>query len=898
MLIKTEYQRDGFLFVPSYKGKTITFPLQNLRKEILRDPDWHHLNALEQVYHLGLLMKTGDGYFLHPEDFFELDAEMAEGLPVPHAKASLCVEENGNIGAPQYSISWYVLLRGKNAGRCFRKGCIASAGGYDFLLSREQYRLIGEIEAWQDDRDMESRARFQAKCKYLAQKAGAQLSAFTQQREFLFAEKADVDVVSNGSHSLQITPSLSGIPEEYTADLPEQIREITQTKHGNRRVSIFVPKETKEQYNTISKIPEITDTDVPRFIHNPLAFLPEDITFDADLFSKRVRGLKIKTARAVPYIRTENDGEEGKWFQVDIGVNLSSDDDSDGQDQKLEDTPELRALIQKAAEHGEEYIFYQDTWVKVNPKAYVQLQEAKDRIDQEIRTGASRQKTIPKILDIYQNVDGMEYNETLQKLLEQSYCLDGTQAFSFRGKLKDYQLVGYQFLKNHYESRTGTLLADDMGLGKTVQVISLLAYMLDENQLAPSLLVMPMSLIHNWLSEIRKFLPDARRIYVHQGAQRYRSSDLIKGNDIVMTTYETLARDQALLGKIRWACVICDEAQKVKNFNTLAAGAVKGMNTACRIALTGTPVENRLSELWSIVDFVQPGLLGSYKAFRQTYEAPIEKHDADYNRITEQLVQKISPVFLRRTKESVLADQLPPKTEQSSAISLNPNQDSLYRKMIEEMQQSEENMALATIQKLLMICSHPRLVTKQSLQTATGAQLQQESPKLAWTIKLLQQIRKKKEKAIIFTRYLAMQAILRQVIFEEFKINAQIINGEVKGNRLDLIEDFKNTPGFSVMILSPKAAGVGLNIVAANHVIHYTREWNPAIENQATDRAYRIGQERPVTVYYPVMESSDYVTVEERLDELLSEKRQLMKSVIIPSNLDIKAASFYDLLEN
>ena len=319
------------------------------------------------------------------------------------------------------------------------------------------------------------------------------------------------------------------------------------------------------------------------------------------------------------------------------------------------------------------------------------------------------------------------------------------------------------------------------------------------------------------------------------------------------------------------------------------------MNTLCRIAVTGTPVENRLCELWSIVDFVQPGMLGSYRDFRANFETPIQRQTPDREARIDALVEKISPIFLRRRKDDVLADQLQPKTEQSFLMELSPAQLALYQKLVKELQLTEENIALGTIQKLMMLCCHPRLVTRQATHTAKASELMREAPKLAWTIAQLKAIRKQKEKAIIFTRYIGMQALLRQAIFEEFHINAQIINGSVKGSRVQMIRDFSQTPGFDVMILSPRAAGVGLNIVAANHVIHYSREWNPAVENQATDRAYRIGQTKPVHVYYPIMEGEQFETVEERLDVLLRDKRELMKSVIIPTDLEIQAEAFSDL---
>ena len=227
---------------------------------------------------------------------------------------------------------------------------------------------------------------------------------------------------------------------------------------------------------------------------------------------------------------------------------------------------------------------------------------------------------------------------------------------------------------------------------------------------------------------------------------------------------------------------------------------------------------------------------------------------------------------------------------------MTPKNISLYRQVIEDtLGSKEKGMLLSGIQKMLMICSHPRLVIGNEA-SCSADQLISESEKLQWTVEKVREIFAKDEKVIIFTKYKKMQMIIRYVLLEKFGIDAKIINGDVSGSRLEVVNDFSNRPGKGAIILSPKAAGVGLTITAANHVIHYTREWNPAVENQATDRAYRIGQKKPVTVYYPVVCANGFVTAEERLDELLKSKRDLMRSVVIPSDLNIKTEDFSDLL--
>ena len=261
------------------------------------------------------------------------------------------------------------------------------------------------------------------------------------------------------------------------------------------------------------------------------------------------------------------------------------------------------------------------------------------------------------------------------------------------------------------------------------------------------------------------------------------------------------------------------------------------------------------------------------------------------------MIQALSPIFLRRTKADVLSNQLPEKTEYTIPLMLDKHSERQYLSIIKSAQDGALNgMMLAAIQNLIMLCSHPALVVKGTGKVLSIKQLIEQSPKLKWTIEKLKCIQAKNEKVILFTKYKKMQSILRYVMLDQLNIDAQIINGDVTGNRLELIDQFSNNEGFGVIILSPKAAGVGLTITAANHVIHYTREWNPAIENQATDRVYRIGQNRPVSVYYPIMISKQFLSAEEKLSQLLGEKRQLMRRVVIPANLELQVEDFQEIL--
>jgi len=896
MKLDIAYDEQGILL--SLTGnKSCTFPLNQSQYAQQLGDDWVRLNIAEQLWYDGLLQYDANKkvYILTPESYYQVADELKELLTFPTEDANIAIEEQGNIGSKNYAIRWYPKVGNRSAGRTKRYGNIIEYGGITKSLTEKQYQLVEAIENHEVLSDAQSRGRFHAKISLLAEKANVDMANFMRKREFVFADDADYILESQNDHELHFTPILSEISDELQQQMPKQLSNAVRIQNGTKRSTVFVSKTAQEKYNRISSFPKLKGSQVPEFLDNPYTFLPEDYAINLDEFSERVKGLKIRKSSAVPYINIEKDAQKNGWYDIETGIHFNLDENSTDGDE-IEYTDELKKLMLSAASQGQKYFYYQNQWIRINPEDISRFHEAESKIKNEYENRVPIEN-MRYILDIYDNLNEIEYNAELQNY--QGKDAEGLTLYavpiSFEGKLLDHQLSGYSFLRAHYETKTGVLLADDMGLGKTVQIIAFLSYLYDIDELATSLLVMPKSLLENWKKELQKFLPKERNVYIHQGSQRYKSHEIIKQYDIVLTTYETLSRDQTMLGRIEWTCVICDEVQKIKNFLTTAANAAKGMNTKYRIAMTGTPVENRLSELWSIVDFVQPGLLDGYKTFKQTYETPISINSEDKDCLVDKLVTQLNPIFIRRTKEDVLSDALPKKEELVVPIEIDYASENFYRMIISDIG-SEKQMILATITKLLMLCSHPKLVAGGDILEGAN-ELIETSPKLAWTVETLDKIFQKNEKVIIFTKYTKMQAILRYVIYEKFGIDAKIINGDVTGNRAGMVDDFSRIQGASVLILSPRAAGVGLTITAANHVIHYTREWNPAVENQATDRAYRIGQNKPVTVYYPIIRASDFTTVEERLDELLASKRELMKSVIVPANLEIKIDEFADVLK-
>jgi non-specific serine/threonine protein kinase len=454
----------------------------------------------------------------------------------------------------------------------------------------------------------------------------------------------------------------------------------------------------------------------------------------------------------------------------------------------------------------------------------------------------------------------------------------------FVGKLRPYQRRGLGWLAFLDRLGLGACLADDMGLGKTPQALALLLLEKSEargnKRTPPTLLVCPMSLVGNWQREAARFAPGLR-VHVHHGAERLGGAALrkaIRGSDLVLTTYALAARDREELASVEWGRVVLDEAQNVKNAATRQSQAVRAFRAPRRIALTGTPVENRLGELWSILDFLNPGLLGPAATFRRRFATPIERY-RDTERADE-LKRLVRPFILRRLKtDRRIIRDLPAKHEMRVFCNLTREQASLYQATVDEMIAKVEastgierrGLVLATLLRLKQVCNHPA----QLLQD--GSALPGRSGKVARLEEILEEVLELGDRALVFTQFAEMGHMLRSHLEERFGHEVPFLHGGTsRAARDGIVASFQAEGGPPILLLSLKAGGTGLNLTAANHVIHFDRWWNPAVEDQATDRAFRIGQRRDVQVRKLVCAG----TLEERIDEMIEEKKQLAESVL------------------
>ncbi len=459
----------------------------------------------------------------------------------------------------------------------------------------------------------------------------------------------------------------------------------------------------------------------------------------------------------------------------------------------------------------------------------------------------------------------------------------------FKGELRPYQARGAGWLSFLEQWGLGACLADDMGLGKTIEFIAFLLHLKEQNSLEnPVLLVCPTSVLGNWEREVKKFSPTLN-VIVHHGDKRAKGNNfakVIQDKNLVITSYPLTFRDQKELQGVTWQGLVLDEAQNIKNPDAKQSKTIKNINASFKIALTGTPVENRLSELWSIMDFLNPGYLGQRLFFQRRFAIPIEKYgDTDSLKILRSLVQ---PFILRRLKtDKDIIQDLPEKQENIVFCPLTTEQATLYQKIVDDSLAKIDDaegiqrrgMILALLVKLKQLCNHPVLIEAKVKNSKKSDIIKtQYSGKLQRLTEMLDEVLAEGDRALIFTQFAEWGKVLQPYLEDYFNREILFLYGSTsKNKREEMIDRFQNDPQAPpIMILSLKAGGVGLNLTRANHVFHFDRWWNPAVENQATDRVFRIGQTRNVQVHKFVCTG----TLEEKIHDLIESKKALAEQVV------------------
>ncbi|MBN1286964.1 MAG: DEAD/DEAH box helicase, partial [Anaerolineae bacterium] len=559
----------------------------------------------------------------------------------------------------------------------------------------------------------------------------------------------------------------------------------------------------------------------------------------------------------------------------------------------LGDNPISKEEFEQLAALKQPLVRYQGEWVTLDPEQaeaalrfFEKAQAAEGEVGllDALKLTADGKEIAPEGIE----VEGAEVEGWLNDLFARLRDPDSTVALdepgSLRADLRPYQERGFGWLAQMRRLGLGACLADDMGLGKTIQTIALWLHERERlNVSQPALLVCPTSVVGNWKHELSRFAPSLR-VMKHHGPDRLKGADFgaaLEKIDVVLTSYALIHRDLDTLAQVEWSTVVLDEAQNIKNPSTKQAQAVRRLPAGAKFALTGTPVENRLSELWSIMQFLNPGYLGSQRDFRATFSTPIERY-GDENAAAA-LKQLVSPFILRRVKTdpNVIQD-LPDKFENKVYCTLTPEQATLYEAVVREeldlLEDAEDDMArrgavLRMLTRLKQICNHPAHFLKEG----DGAKMDDRSGKLARLVEMIDEVRDVDERALIFTQYAEMGGLLQSYLREHLLDNVLFLHGGTPAQkREEMVRNFQSPHGPPVFILSLKAGGTGLNLTNANHVFHFDRWYNPAVENQATDRAFRIGQTKDVQVHKFICLG----TLEERIDELIERKQALADQIV------------------
>jgi hypothetical protein len=688
-------------------------------------------------------------------------------------------------------------------------------------------------------------------------------------------------------------------------------QDVQGTYLGKEGTKFVFNKPLREGLKVVKQHGKLTEEQYRRCVLQPKEIFSADIfEFNDSYYAERVKGIGDFVHTPLPYMRPESEG----WLPEEGTGEGGNDPNIDLINQ--DNVEEINKKIDDAKIEGKDEIVYQGKVIPLTPSFVVRTKNIlnetyePDNVENQPKSNDTSEAEKQKVLLIKDNFDSLGYTALKNAIIKNKNVLKIDCGLNDDVVLFDHQKNGITWMCNTLiNGDHGVLLADDMGLGKTLQTLAFLAWVKANigDECNSVLVVAPVALLNNWQEEYRTFIrpgifDDIVLIRSSNIAQYKNNTGAIdfKGldkNKIIITTYETIRHYQVSFGLINWSIIVLDEAQKIKTPNVMVTQAVKAMKYAFAVCLTGTPVENSWIDLWSIMDFVSPGKLKTLKEFSGYYQKQlIELKDDEIGleKLGKELKKAIDPLFLRRLKKDCLGD-LPTKDVVKCAQIMPPVQKKAYESVIAMAKDAKKNLnkknALEIIAMLRDVSLYPDLANFSPYAYAKEdcSNIINQSARLKKTFEILFNIYQKGEKALIFVISRKMQALLRLLIERVFSIKVPTpINGELLGERRqELVDAFNSSQGFAVLILSPEAGGVGFNITSANHVIHLSRCWNPAKEDQATDRVYRIGQNKPVHVYIPMAVHpvfGENGSFDEKLDKLLDYKRELSDNVLFPTS--------------
>ena len=891
------------MFIVNYNGHDLHF------QEWKATDDCIYYLPLATLVDNGYAYASKEGCLLPYENIYLLDEDerILLGVPQPYDKAMRLVGTSMlNLSDFEYKVEFLTYVPDGELIVCERGGNILVKGRDKYLLNEAQYALLNRVDAFnstpEEDKTTDYNLRCFAEIKALAEQAGCQLDSYLENENVYAPERIKIEI-GRDDEGFTVEPAVNIEENDKFQTYFDKMRKVqaqypVQRENGER-VRIVLNKEQKENLHYLKEQcgKHKTREEIQKMIEQPTEFFDPN-SFDlSELYSDRVIEIGVYKPKFYPFICPY----KSCWI-AGATVETPQNGTTKVTINSEEELEKLKREIQSAKENKKGIVEYNNTQLDIEDAMFLAQTAEKQLKDpsQPAKVESENGNEARNVLIIEENAEELGFavkERTIEK--GDKYTLF-TDPFLQEGfSLKDHQKEGVAWLQHLYKSKaSGCLMADDMGLGKTLQIL----YFIDWHSRKyanhkPYLIVAPISLLENWKNEYERFFMQPRMkinmLTSKDVTRKFNKSivDKMQKMDIILTNYESLRISQLNFCAVEFDVVALDEAQKIKSPGTLVTNAAKALKCNFKIAMTGTPVENSLLDLWCIMDFCVPGLLGNAKAFAAQYQNPLKKEDTDIVALGNEVHDKLGVYFMRRLKKDAAKD-LPDKIELKEKVLMPPVQKETYASVVNDYTSGIQPNMLVTIMHLREVSEHPYLYDSTLLNHETD-EIVETSARLQATIKFLDEIKKKEEKVIIFVERKETQKMLQKLCLERYGIITKIINGDTpsivkrnmpnKQSRQSSIDEFQAVDGFNVIIMSPVAAGMGLNVTAANHVIHYSRHWNPAKENQATDRAYRIGQTKDVFVYYPMAVRTDIKSFDETLDDLLSRKTSLATSTIFPT---------------
>lgn len=893
----------GIMFIVNYNGHDLHF------QEWKATDDCIYYLPLATLVDNGYAYASKEGCLLPYENIYLLDEDerILLGVPQPYDKAMRLVGTSMlNLSDFEYKVEFLTYVPDGELIVCERGGNILVKGRDKYLLNEAQYALLNRVDAFnstlEEDKTTDYNLRCFAEIKALAEQAGCQLDSYLENENVYAPERIKIEI-GRDDEGFTVEPAVDIEENDKFQTYFDKMRKVqaqypVQRENGER-VRIVLNKEQKENLHYLKEQcgKHKTREEIQKMIEQPTEYFDPNAFDLSELYSDRVIEIGVYKPKFYPFICPY----KSCWI-AGASVETPQNGTTKVTINNEEELEKLKREIQSAKENKKGIVEYNNTQLDIEDAMFLAQTAEKQLKDpsQPAKVERENGNEARNVLIIEENAEELGF-AVKERAIEKGdkYTLF-TDSFLQEGfSLKDHQKEGVAWLQHLYKSKaSGCLMADDMGLGKTLQIL----YFIDWHSRKyanhkPYLIVAPISLLENWKNEYERFFMQPRMkinmLTSKDVTRKFDKSivDKMQKMDIILTNYESLRISQLNFCAVEFDVVALDEAQKIKSPGTLVTNAAKALKCNFKIAMTGTPVENSLLDLWCIMDFCVPGLLGNAKAFAAQYQNPLKKEDTDIVALGNEVHDKLGVYFMRRLKKDAAKD-LPDKIELKEKVLMPPVQKEAYASVVNDYTSGIQPNMLVTIMHLREVSEHPYLYDSTLLNHETD-EIVDTSARLQATIKFLDEIKKKEEKVIIFVERKETQKMLQKLCLKRYGIIAKIINGDTpsivkrnmpnKQSRQSSIDEFQAVDGFNVIIMSPVAAGMGLNVTAANHVIHYSRHWNPAKENQATDRAYRIGQTKDVFVYYPMAVRSDIKSFDETLDDLLSRKTSLATSTIFPT---------------